>query len=53
MRDIVAFAIHSARCEAEIYRLEWRDNDPAHQTGLVRDAKHPTLLGHKPAPSPQ
>lgn len=41
MRDIVQFAIFSARREAEICRLEWRDNDTAARTGLVRDAKHP------------
>ncbi|MHB8813617.1 MAG: tyrosine-type recombinase/integrase [Steroidobacteraceae bacterium] len=41
MRDIVQFAIFSARREAEICRIEWRDNDPAARTGLVRDAKHP------------
>lgn len=42
MVDIVAFAIHSARREAEICRLEWRDNDEESRTGMVRDAKHPT-----------
>jgi integrase len=42
MQAIVDFAIASARREAEICRLEWRDNDPATRTGLVRDAKHPT-----------
>jgi integrase len=42
MRAIVDFAIGSARREAEICRLEWRDNDAATRTGLVRDAKHPT-----------
>jgi integrase len=42
MVDIVAFAIHSARREAEICRLEWRDNDQESRTGMVRDAKHPT-----------
>lgn len=42
MRDILAFAIHSARRQAEICRLEWRDNDAGLRTGLVRDAKHPT-----------
>lgn len=36
------FAIASARREAEICRLEWRDNDKAARTGMVRDAKHPT-----------
>jgi integrase len=42
MQAIVEFAIASARREAEICRLEWRDNDAATRTGLVRDAKHPT-----------
>jgi integrase len=42
MQAIVDFAIASARREAEICRLEWRDNDGAARTGLVRDAKHPT-----------
>ncbi|TLY76580.1 MAG: site-specific integrase, partial [Gammaproteobacteria bacterium] len=42
MQDILDFAIHSARREAEICRLEWRDNDAGCRTGLVRDAKHPT-----------
>ena len=42
MRDMLAFAIHSARRQAEICRLEWRDNDAGRRTGLVRDAKHPT-----------
>jgi integrase len=42
MQAIVDFAIASARREAEICRLEWRDNDAANRTGLVRDAKHPT-----------
>ncbi len=42
MLQIMEFALHSARRQAEICRLEWRDNDPEHRTGLVRDAKHPT-----------
>lgn len=42
MVDIFWFAIHSARREGEICRLEWRDNDSRARTGLVRDAKHPT-----------
>jgi integrase len=42
MQAIVDFAIASARREAEICRLEWRDNDATARTGLVRDAKHPT-----------
>jgi integrase len=42
MKSIVEFALHSARRESEICRLEWRDNDDRGQTGMVRDAKHPT-----------
>jgi integrase len=42
MQVIVDFAIASARREAEICRLEWRDNDATTRSGLVRDAKHPT-----------
>jgi integrase len=42
MTDIMWFAIHSARREAEICGLRWNDNDPKYRTGLVRDAKHPT-----------
>jgi integrase len=42
MVDIVGFAIHSARREAEICRLEWADNDARARSGMVRDAKHPT-----------
>ena len=42
MAAIVEFAIASARRQAEICRLEWRDNVSASRTGLVRDAKHPT-----------
>jgi len=41
MRDIMWFAIHSARREAEICRLEWVDNHQHGRVGLVRDAKHP------------
>jgi integrase len=41
MRDIMWFAINSARREAEICRLEWADNHLRGRTGLVRDAKHP------------
>jgi len=41
MREIMWFAIHSARRQAEICRIEWSDNDPASMTGMVRDAKHP------------
>jgi integrase len=42
MQTIIDFAIASARRESEICRLEWRDNDAATRTCLVRDAKHPT-----------
>jgi integrase len=42
MLDVLWFAIHSARRESEICRLEWRDNDVKGRTGMVRDAKHPT-----------
>lgn len=39
MREIMWFAIHSARREAEICRIEWVDYDG--KTCLLRDAKHP------------
>jgi integrase len=42
MVAIMDFAIASARRQAEICRIEWRDNDETARTGLVRDAKHPT-----------
>lgn len=42
MRDIMWFAIHSARRQAEVCRIDWRDNNERHRTGIVRDAKHPT-----------
>jgi integrase len=42
MAAVMDFAIASARRESEICRLEWRDNDKATRTGMVRDAKHPT-----------
>jgi integrase len=42
MQAVMEFAIASGRRESEICRLEWRDNDQATRTGLVRDAKHPT-----------
>jgi integrase len=42
MADLMWFAVHSARREAEICRLRWADNIDAEMTGLVRDAKHPT-----------
>lgn len=41
MADVMWFAVHSSRRQAEITRLEWRDNDPETMTGLVRDLKHP------------
>lgn len=42
MLSVMEFALASARREAEICRLEWRDNDIEARTGIVRDAKHPT-----------
>jgi integrase len=45
MLSVMEFALTSARREAEICRLEWKDNDEANQTGMVRDAKHPTASG--------
>lgn len=50
MRDVFWFAIHSARREAEICRLDRRDNNQKARTGLLRDAKHPTAKegNHKP-----
>ena len=49
MQDIMWFAIHSSRRQAEITRIEWNDNDDMGQTGLVRDLKHPrqTKGNHK------
>lgn len=41
MTDIMWFAIHSSRREAEITRLQRSDNDKENRTGLVRDIKHP------------
>ena len=41
MVDIMWFAVHSARREAEICALLWADNIEGEMTGLVRDAKHP------------
>jgi integrase len=43
MLPVMEFALSSARREAEICRLEWKDNDEINQTGMVRDAKHPTV----------
>lgn len=45
MRDVMWFAIHSARRQAEITRLRWPDNNEAHRTGLVREIKHPRKKG--------
>jgi integrase len=42
MLSVMEFALTSARREAEICRLEWKDNDEINQTGMVRDVKHPT-----------
>ncbi|MEX2495569.1 MAG: tyrosine-type recombinase/integrase, partial [Woeseia sp.] len=42
MRDIMWFAIHSARRQSEITRLLFSDNDERTQTGVVRNLKHPT-----------
>ena len=42
MKDIMWFAIHSARRQGEITSLLFRDNDEELQTGVVRDLKHPT-----------
>ncbi len=41
MQDIMWFAIHSARRQAEITRIKWSDNDNEFRTGMVRDLKHP------------
>lgn len=43
MVDMIWFAIHSARREAEITRLLWEDLSEADLTGVVRDLKHPRL----------
>jgi len=45
MNDIMWFAIHSARRQAEITDLLISDNDENSQTGAVRDLKHPTERG--------
>ena len=42
MKDIMWFAIHSARRQSEITNLLFSDNDEGSQTGAVRDLKHPT-----------
>ena len=41
MRDVMWFAVHSARRESEICRLLWEDCSKVDCTGVVRDAKHP------------
>jgi hypothetical protein len=37
MQDLMWFALHSTRRVSEICRLEWQDNEPNNQSGLVRD----------------
>ena len=44
-KDIMWFAIHSARRQAEITDLLFSNNDEDSQTGAVRDIKHPTERG--------
>ena len=41
MHDIMWFAVHSTRREAEITRLLRSDNDERDKSGMVRDLKHP------------
>lgn len=41
MRDVMWFAVHSARRQGEITGLRWADLDEAAGTVLVRDVKHP------------
>lgn len=41
MYDIMWFAVHSTRREAEITRLLRSDNDERDKSGMVRDLKHP------------
>ncbi len=45
MKDIMWFAVHSARRQSEITNLLFSDNDEELQTGVVRDLKHPTERG--------
>lgn len=49
MRDIMWFAIHSARRQEEITRLRWEDLDTNNAVCRLRDVKHPThkLGNHK------
>ena len=42
MDEVVMFALHSSRREAEITRLLRSDYEPRHATIKVRDVKHPT-----------
>lgn len=42
MRDIISFAIHSARRQSENTGLLFADNDAKSKTGVVRNLKHPT-----------
>ena len=42
MVDIIWFAYFSSRRLSEITRIRWEDNNNEKQTGMVRDAKHPT-----------
>lgn len=42
MADIIWFAYFSSRRLSEITRIRWEDNNDEKQTGMVRDAKHPT-----------
>jgi integrase len=42
MKDIMWFAIYSARRQSEITSLMIDDNDQKTQTGIVRNLKHPT-----------
>lgn len=41
MQDLMWFALHSTRRVSEICRLEWQDNEPNNQSGLVRDGSRP------------
>lgn len=41
MHVLCAFAIFSARRQAEICRITWEDYEPEHQRVLVRDMKNP------------
>jgi len=46
MKDIIDFAIESARRQSEICNLLWDDIDFENQTVVVRDMKHPRLRGY-------